>query len=407
MSHPHVPPDPVSAHGPHRAFQRPGRPRPLDGYAAHTKRRPRLRPHQDDPRTGTRPPQRHASSLGGPHRMDPSGDRQPHDRLARHRRHRGRLLRNQADIGNAMKPFYGRGGRERADPAAPPPHPDRGRRRRGRQGGDADAPPSRKRAGSATPTTSRASWQRQPSLLEARRDEGGCCASTCGSRRRRRSRASRGTGPLTWPRTTRFTAGAAHGRSPVHRAGPGVPGAVPLGQAERDGRERMSAMNAATVASWNRPDVPAPAPVTLCGRRIARVAPLPPRGGRDPRGSDRAAARTAPPRGALRGRPAATRAAARPRRRARRHRDGSGRRRADERAPPARRLPRRQPFHHLGLQVRVARGRSQAAEARVARPRGSARAGELECLRERRPRPAAEVEQGELLWASRRRSTRS
>ena len=39
-----------------------------------------------------------------------------------------------------------------------------------------------------------------------------------------------------------------------------------------------------------------------------------------------------------------------------------------------RRLPRRQPLHDLGLQVRPARGRGEAAQARLAGPRGAARA---------------------------------
>ena len=39
----------------------------------------------------------------------------------------------------------------------------------------------------------------------------------------------------------------------------------------------------------------------------------------------------------------------------------------------ARRLPRRQPLHHLGLQVRAARGGGQAAAARLAGPRGADR----------------------------------
>ena len=66
----------------------------------------------------------------------------------------------------------------------------------------------------------------------------------------------------------------------------------------------------------------------------------------------------------------------------------------------ARRLPRRQPLHHLGLQVRAPRGGRQAAEARVARPRGAARARALEALFElRRPSPTRQLEQSELVRA--------
>ena len=56
----------------------------------------------------------------------------------------------------------------------------------------------------------------------------------------------------------------------------------------------------------------------------------------------------------------------------------------DERAAPARRLPRREPVHDLGLQVRAARGGGEASQARLAGARGAARAGDVEPLRERR-----------------------
>ena len=45
---------------------------------------------------------------------------------------------------------------------------------------------------------------------------------------------------------------------------------------------------------------------------------------------------------------------------------------------PARRLPRREPLHDVGVQVRAARGGREAAQARVAGARGAARARELD-----------------------------
>ena len=65
------------------------------------------------------------------------------------------------------------------------------------------------------------------------------------------------------------------------------------------------------------------------------------------------------------------------RRRARRHRARGGRRRPHERASASRRLPRRQPFHDLGVQVRPARGGRQATQTRLAGTRGAARAGDV------------------------------
>ena len=50
----------------------------------------------------------------------------------------------------------------------------------------------------------------------------------------------------------------------------------------------------------------------------------------------------------------------------------------------ARQLPRRQPLHHLGLQVRAARGRGQGPPPRLAGTRSAARARKLG--RDRRPR---------------------
>ena len=63
------------------------------------------------------------------------------------------------------------------------------------------------------------------------------------------------------------------------------------------------------------------------------------------------------------------------RRRSRRPRPPGRRRRADGDAAQARQLPRREPLHHLGLQVRAAGGGGEAAPPRLAGPRGPARAG--------------------------------
>ena len=101
----------------------------------------------------------------------------------------------------------------------------------------------------------------------------------------------------------------------------------------------------------------------------ARRGPGQGRGGRPP-------ARAPSARGAVRGRPPPAVAAAPARQRPRRHRQPGGRRCAGERAPAAGRLPRRQPLHDLGLQVRAARGGGQAEKARLAGPRGAARAGD-------------------------------
>src|SRR5207244_7134535 len=62
------------------------------------------------------------------------------------------------------------------------------------------------------------------------------------------------------------------------------------------------------------------------------------------------------------------------------------RRRAHERAPAPRRLPWRQPLHDLGVQGRAPRGGGQAEKEGLAGARGSARAGRLGPLFQRRPR---------------------
>ena len=65
----------------------------------------------------------------------------------------------------------------------------------------------------------------------------------------------------------------------------------------------------------------------------------------------------------------------------------------------ARRLPRREPVHDLGLQVRPARGGGEASQAGVAGTGDPTRAGDLGPLRERGP-PRAEAERAtELLRA--------
>ena len=62
----------------------------------------------------------------------------------------------------------------------------------------------------------------------------------------------------------------------------------------------------------------------------------------------------------------------------RRPRDAGGGRRARRHPRQARQLPRRKPVHHLGVQVRAARGWRQGASAGVARPRGRPRRRRLD-----------------------------
>ena len=105
-----------------------------------------------------------------------------------------------------------------------------------------------------------------------------------------------------------------------------------------------------------------PPPTTRLARRPARARA---------RGRRRRAARAAAARRALR---------AAPPRRSPTTDDlahAGGRRRADGGARQARQLPRREPLHHLGLQVRAARGGREGAAARVARARDRDRRGAL------------------------------
>ena len=104
---------------------------------------------------------------------------------------------------------------------------------------------------------------------------------------------------------------------------------------------------------------------------------------------DRPAPRPSPPGSPLRGRTPPADTASPSRRRARRHRARGGRRRADERARPARRLRGPEPVHDVGLQVRPARGGGEAPQARLAEPRSAAGARELGALLEPRDRPGS------------------
>ena len=102
------------------------------------------------------------------------------------------------------------------------------------------------------------------------------------------------------------------------------------------------------------------------------------------------AARAAAEGRALRALAALRRARPRPGRGARRPRAAGRRRRVRRGARQARRLPRRQPLHHLGLQVRALRGRRAGAPARLAAPRGARRQRALaRRRRRRRDRPAS------------------
>ena len=108
------------------------------------------------------------------------------------------------------------------------------------------------------------------------------------------------------------------------------------------------------------------------GRRVGRLAPRARRRGTRARRSRRAPARAASARSRHRGRSAPVERAGRgggPRR----PRQPGGGRRADGRPEEASQLPRGQPLHDLGVQVRAARGRRGHAQAPVARARAPTR----------------------------------
>ncbi len=140
--------------------------------------------------------------------------------------------------------------------------------------------------------------------------------------------------------------------------------------------------------------------------RVARVAP--PAALRRRRAGRRrgAAARAAAAGRALRGRAAPAGAPAPARRRPRRHRERGRRRRARLDPGAARHLPRRQPLHHVGVQVRAAGGGGQAAPARLAGTRGAARARDLEPLLRRRARRRASRPSRESCWRPSRAGSR-
>ena len=217
----------------------------------------------------------------------------------------------------------------------------------------------------------RADHLHEPGRERARPGERGPGAaqgpSTPGAPRARRAAARRGTGPPG--RRARSCPGGCHERAR------GASGKDPArGDADASMRAyevpdpieaagSVAAVPVPRVAPSLEPAVPIPRRGS--GSRRCRHRPAPRRGGHG-------AARAAAARRALRGRAA-------PRRAARR---GRARR---PRAPGAddalvavlaklADLPRRQPLHDLGVQVRAARGGRQAAPSRLAGTRGAARA---------------------------------
>ena len=89
-----------------------------------------------------------------------------------------------------------------------------------------------------------------------------------------------------------------------------------------------------------------------------------------------------------------------PRRRPRRPRPAERRRRPARGPRQARRLPRRKPVHHLGLQVRAARGRREAAPPRLAGTRGSARGRGVAACSPTPPRRRARAPRDSELFAA-------
>ena len=208
-----------------------------------------------------------------------------------------------------------------------------------------------------------------------------------------KARSSARHGPradaLTRPGPVRAGAAA----TPIRRWRP-----LPSGAATAS-RRRPARRPRRVRGSIARPIGARPVDPAAPGPRLAGVARGAGRGGRPTTRRSRACTSCCCARRASRSTAAAPRAA--PARRAisttsptrRRRRAGRG-------AGQARRLPRREPLHDLGLQVRPARGRREAAPARLAGPRGAARARGLAAASPTAaPSPQHDAETAELLAA--------